>query len=724
MSSFAVKIQCPNSECLYTDNRVGQVACDRCQTPLRYRYLWAVGTEATQYVPGTLIDCRYAVGSSQIWLDTQPGLLPKASSQSSERLPDQISAQTQPYLQLHPHRLHVPELFEVYYPQDDGPPILLLENAPIDLSGHLQPLLELVWSSAPAVRQLNWLWQMLQLWHPLKAKGVASSLLVCENLHVEGWRLRLRELRLDRVTSEVLDRSQADLHRPALAFIDAQVQHAPQSAVLDPPVATLAVPLTSSFFTDQPSLAEQTAPSLQDLAEIWQVWAEDSHPSIRQGLYHLCELLRTTPDTEAGLRKISDSLNRLLLEQAAELPLQAELAGATTIGTQRSHNEDACYPLSGFGQGTLVLPRVGIVCDGIGGHEGGEVASQLALRTLQLQLRTLLAELMVQADPLPPHVIEDQLKETVRVVNNVIAAQNNLQGRELKQRMATTLVMAIQPPQTLNTEKGESSTHELYLVHVGDSRAYWLTSDSCHCLTVDDDVATREVRAGRSLYVQACQRADATALTQALGTREADLLKITVQRFIVDEDGILLLCSDGVSDNGLIEQSWQALTQPVLKGTLSLNTATQEWINLANRHNGHDNASIVLMHCRLTDEPRLFEPEAKSLKPIDRVPVTLSKAGNNLENDLTESAKALLYDDEAETGGAEAVRPHKTAVLPRRTPASPKAIDRWIMGLGLAGLMFVLGALGVVMWREVSPTQFPQLWPSGSESPSAIPGEE
>jgi hypothetical protein len=120
----------------------------------------------------------------------------------------------------------------------------------------------------------------------------------------------------------------------------------------------------------------------------------------------------------------------------------------------------------------------------------------------------------------------------------------------------------------------------------------------------------------------------------------------------------------------------------------------------------------------------LFEPEAKSLKPIDRVPVTLSKAGNNLENELTESAKALLYDDEAETGGAEAVRPHKTAVLPKRTPALPKAIDRWIMGLGLAGLMFVLGALGVVMWRELSPTQFLQLWPSGSEPPNTIPGEE
>lgn len=714
MSRFAVKIQCPNSECLYADNHLGQPVCDRCQSPLTYRYLWAVGVGAAQHSPSSLLDCRYAVINSQIWLDTQPGLAPK--------VPPSLSEYTLPYLHLYPHRLHLPELFGVYQPTEDQPPVLLLENAPIDGTGQLLPLLEMAWASAPAVRQLNWLCQMLQLWQPLKTRGVATSLLISENLHVEGWRLRLRELVVDQ-TEALIDPWQTETaDTPVFAFAG-DVGHTPQPTVMRPSTVVTALPLTSTLFNDR-----SAAPSLRDLAEIWQSWVEDAHPAIREALHYLCELLQATSDTQAGFQTIADHLNQLLLEQAAALPLQIELAGASTTGTLRSHNEDACYPnlyvdsQTIDSQAMIVLPRVGIVCDGIGGHEGGEVASQLALRSLQLQIRTWLAELMVQSDPLPPVVIEEQLIEIVRVVNNVIAAQNNTQGREQRQRMGTTLVMAVQPPQTLQTERGEGSTHELYLVHVGDSRAYWLTANSCQRLTVDDDVASREVQAGRSLYSLASHRSDATALTQALGTREADRLKITVQRFVLDEDGILLLCSDGLSDNGLVEQFWQSMTQPVLKNMLSLKAAVQEWIELANRQNGHDNASVVLMQCRLTDEPHLFEPNL-SQSNLSRLNLSQSNqslaqaatSAANPDTDLTESAKALLYDDAAEANPAR-----KAAVLPKRADALPKTIDTWITGLGIAALMFVFGALAVALWRELAPTGFHPSHPSAPESSTDV----
>ncbi|QYO63758.1 hypothetical protein [Leptolyngbya sp. 7M] len=198
MSRFAVKLQCPNPDCLYAENQVGQVTCDRCQSPLTYRYLWAVGRKAAQMAVGMLVDCRYAVVSPQVWLDTQPGLLPEA--------PAQIPDSALPYLQLHSQRLHLPGLFSIH-PVDESP-ILLLENAPIDATGNLLPLLESAWPTAPAVRQLNWLWHMFQLWQALKPQGVSSSLLVAENLHVEGWRLRLREIVVD--ASDPVDSIQSE----------------------------------------------------------------------------------------------------------------------------------------------------------------------------------------------------------------------------------------------------------------------------------------------------------------------------------------------------------------------------------------------------------------------------------------------------------------------------------------------------------------------------------
>lgn len=683
MSRFAVKLQCPNSECLYADNRLGQVTCDRCQSPLTYRYLWIVERRAAQAVVGSLVDCRYAVISPQIWLDTQPGLLPNA--------PSHIPASALPYLHLHRHRLHLPGLFSIHH-VDDQPPAFLLENAPIDSAGNLLPLLEVVWSAAPALRQLNWLWQMVQLWQPLKAEGVSSSLLISENLHVEGWRLRLRELVIDQaepIPERRDDAMLAEITNPLVSVVmGAQSHHLPQTAVLTPPASGPRRPLTSSF------LAARTAtPSLADLADMWQLWAADAHPSIQEPLRQLCEDLRSTPETTAGMQQIVARLNHLLLTEAAKLPLQIEMAGATTTGTQRSHNEDACYPLIDAPKSLApALSRVGIVCDGIGGHAGGEVASQLALRSLQLQLNTWLAELAAQPEPLSPSVISEQLAGIVRVVNNLIAAQNDGQGREQRQRMGTTLVMAVQPPQKLSTEQGTGNTHELYLVHVGDSRAYWLTADRCQLLTVDDDVASRDVCLGRNLYSQLCQRADAAALTQALGTREADLLKITVQRFILDEDGILLLCSDGLSDNNVVEQLWASATQPVLHDQLELKTALQQWLTLANHHNGHDNASVVLMHCRLSNEPHLFHPTANAKAIAKRSEQTTP------ETDFTESAKALLDDDEP------LPQPPKAAVLPKQPPSPEKTFDGWLVGLGTAALMFLLGALSIAIWRELAPT--------------------
>ncbi|HEY9698189.1 MAG TPA: PP2C family serine/threonine-protein phosphatase [Trichocoleus sp.] len=636
MNSLSMQIQCPNPECLYPTNSMGQEVCDRCQTPLLYRHLWAVGQEAAQISVGTTIGGRYAVLHPQIWLDSQPGLPPD--------LLDDRPDTAQPYLTLYPYRLHLPGLYGFYAQGKTRSPIFLLDHVPIDAQGNLLPAIETQWSTAAPARQLYWLWQILQLWQPLSEAGVARSLLSAPNLRVEGWLVRLCEL------------------------IDDEAGEQPR---------------------EQDVETETSQPSLKDLATLWLFWLGEAQPQIREALREVCQQMQAIGHQETGYQTVANQLNALLLEQAAQLPLKLTIAGATVTGPQRTHNEDVCYP-DQFQLPTNdgLMPYVGIVCDGIGGHEGGEVASQLALRSLQSLLRTLLIELANQDEPLPPPVICDQLISVVRIVNNQISAQNDAQGRELRQRMGTTLVMALQIPQKIPNAIGTS--HELYLVHVGDSRAYWLTSENCQLLTVDDDVIGREVRLGRSLYQEASLRSDAGALIQALGTRDADTLHINVQRFIVEEDGLLLLCSDGLSDNQRVEQAWESITSQVIKGKLSLEEAVQAWVTVADEQNGHDNASIVLMHCQVNRSPHVYESRpAKSEPQIPPLP------DNSEETELTESARALLYDEYSDAP---------------QEPARRKSSRTWTVAIGLASLLFIAGVVGMTIWRQLDPTGFQQTW--------------
>ena len=259
-------------------------------------------------------------------------------------------------------------------------------------------------------------------------------------------------------------------------------------------------------------------------------------------------------------------------------------------------------------------------------------------------MRALLVEIGEQTELLTPDLLSQQIESCLRVVNNVVWSRNDEQKRQGKERMATTLVMSLQIPQ--RREQLENS-HELYVAHVGDSRAYWITQNYCQLLTVDDDMVKREVGLGKSLYRQALQIPEAKALTQALGTKEAEFLNFSIQRLIIEEDGILLLCSDGLSDRNLVEQSWQDYAIPVLTGDLDIEDATQELIKLANEQNGQDNISVVLTLCRVTKPPSMAIIPAPPAEIIPPQPLAVPDAealiiAAPIETDLTTSSQALL----------------------------------------------------------------------------------
>ncbi len=614
--------------------------------PLINPYLWALGDAALDLVPGTEIAGRYRVVAPQIWLDMQPG-------QAIEH-PEDIHRELLPYLYLYPQRLHLPVIYDICPLEDDDAPVVLLENVPLEGAGSLQPALKDQITQASALRQVSWFWQILSLWEPLSEMGVAASLLVEDNLRVEGWRLRLRELYASLGEDKPLGFGLAK-----------------QRYVGDVPLADLSM-----------------------LGQKWNQWVAQSHQEVRPELLALGEQLQSS---DASLTEISHRLNLLLLQQSSKFPLRMQAAGHTDSGPEHRQNEDSCYPLPsdlknrGMVPDSQLIPHLSIVCDGIGGHEGGEVASQMAVRSIKLQMQAFLNEFSTSTSPVPPEVIMEQLAAAARVANNLISSQNNAQSRNARQRMGTTLVMTVHVQQPLAPEGPFS--HEVYLVNVGDSRAYWITERHCHGLTVDNDVATREVRTGRSFYRSALQRSDAGSLTQALGTRDGENLSISVRRLILDEDGLLLLCSDGLSDNGQVELAWADTVAPLLGGQVSLEQAAQDWVELANSRNGHDNTSVVVNRCRISPEyPVLIggEPTVDDTTPADS---------------LTAASEALRA-----TVPSSAV---PTSPSSGRFGAILRAIISILLILGLGGL------IGFIAFRQLNKERERPALP-GAETPVEI----
>ncbi|MFM7364470.1 MAG: serine/threonine phosphatase [Cuspidothrix sp.] len=281
----------------------------------------------------------------------------------------------------------------------------------------------------------------------------------------------------------------------------------------------------------------------------------------------------TTKDDDAPTMVLSMELSSL------------ESAAYTDVGRQRNHNEDY------FGVDTKVhrqeLPRNQIVtaqglyilCDGMGGHAGGEVASELAVNTIHqyFQAHWLDREL--------PR--EESIREAIYLANQAIYEINQKEARSGIGRMGTTLVMLL-----LQDNQGA-------IAHLGDSRLYCLTRQrSLEQLTIDHEVGQREIARGVEASI-AYGRPDAYQLTQALGPRDGECLHPDVKFFDINEDMLLILASDGLSDNDCLETNWQTHLQPLLSSASNLEKGIQDLIDLGNEHNGHDNLTAILIRIRV-----------------------------------------------------------------------------------------------------------------------------
>jgi serine/threonine protein phosphatase PrpC len=319
--------------------------------------------------------------------------------------------------------------------------------------------------------------------------------------------------------------------------------------------------------------SDQAPATLADLGKLWSQWRPCA--ALKEFLPSLCTSLIQeqiqAPDQLVAV------LQQALTAQSPTQERRIQIATASDQGPSRQSNEDSCYPMAG--QASNPTHPLVIVCDGIGGHEGGEVASGLAIETILQQ----------SIDDVPPATLPYTLEDAVLAANTVISERNDQEQRQERQRMGTTVVM------------GYVRDYALYISHVGDSRAYRITRSGCSQVTLDDDVASREVRLGYTLYRDALQHPASGSLVQALGMGNSSYLHPTVQEFVLDEDCVYLFCSDGLSDNDRIEEYWQTDIAPILSSKLDLPTAARKLVEIANTKNGHDNVTVGLIYCKVSD---------------------------------------------------------------------------------------------------------------------------
>ena len=234
--------------------------------------------------------------------------------------------------------------------------------------------------------------------------------------------------------------------------------------------------------------------------------------------------------------------------------------GVTDTGRVREHNEDNFAVLELAGK-TLF-----IVADGMGGHEGGEVASRIAVETA---CKLVQKEHVLRADNL------DLVERAVQEANLRVREEGANRGSD----MGTTLCVAL------------VENDVAYVANVGDSRVYWIENGSLSQITTDHSLVAKLVAIGKLIKEEARNHPKSNLLFRTVGNEEA----VTVDTFRVPlkKTGTLLLCTDGLWGDVVDEEiEWVCSREedPVSAG---------DWlIDLARENGGKDNITAVVVKVR------------------------------------------------------------------------------------------------------------------------------
>lgn len=246
----------------------------------------------------------------------------------------------------------------------------------------------------------------------------------------------------------------------------------------------------------------------------------------------------------------------------------------THVGRVRTLNEDSVLTLELSQMRQSVNEPVGvyIVADGMGGHQGGEVASAIAIQTVASRVMEVALTCALSDEPSTAQNVEGLLKEAIQQANQRIREKGQAAGSD----MGTTVVVAIIVGDTA------------YLANVGDSRIYLLDDRSIQQVTTDHSLIQRLIDTGQITAQEAKNHPQRSAVYRVLGDKPRVEVDTSVHRLKCGQR--LLLCSDGL--NGFVDDDrihHLVVTNP------DPQLACQALVEAANAAGGGDNISVILL---------------------------------------------------------------------------------------------------------------------------------
>jgi len=273
----------------------------------------------------------------------------------------------------------------------------------------------------------------------------------------------------------------------------------------------------------------------------------------------------TAPLTDQQIQAIIQGAN-------AQYNIQQLIAASgQSVGKQRELNEDSLLALTATLAGSSGNLPFGlyIVADGMGGHQYGEVASNVAVRVVADHVMKKFHSYLFNVEPSQPNeslqeIIQTAVKDAQRIIQNKAPSSG------------TTLTAALVLGQ------------QVTIAHVGDSRAYHIHQDGrTEVITRDHSLVKRLEELGHISPEEAEEYPHRNVLYRALG--QGEILEADVFTISFPRTGYLMLCSDGlwgvVSNDDMVR---------MIKEAPNLHRACQNLVEAANAAGGPDNISVVL----------------------------------------------------------------------------------------------------------------------------------